>query len=357
MERNTDIIQMLSLIPAPAFCVKDGFITAANPEAERLMLRAGAPVWDILLTGLQEYRQFQGGCLHLTLNASGECSSACVTRLFGLDVFVLEQDTARAELQAMALAAQELRTPLSNVMAVTEEYSALCASDDDTLNAQINKSLYQMQRIVGNMSDAYRYNTEDASCMEIRDMGALWEEFFTRSASLLHHTDIKLHFTGLSEKVFSLADGEKLERAANNMLSNALKFTPKGGCVEASLTRRGNTLYLTMQDNGSGAPAELQSSLFTRFLRQPGIDDPRNGIGLGMVLIRSAAAMHGGTVLLEQGSSGGLRLTMSMAIRQKDDTFVCSTPLRVDYAGERDHALIELSECLPASLYAKEKTK
>jgi len=357
MEQNTDILQMLELIPSPAFCVKDGIVTAVNPEAKRCFLSVGQSITELLLTGHQEYPQLREGCLHLTLKVAGESCGACVTRMNGFDVFVAEQDVELVQLQAMALAAQELRTPLSNIMTVAEELFPRCSSDEGMLTAQLNKGLYQLQRIVCNMSDAYRYSRESSARLEVRDMGALWEEFFARSAEYCSHVGAKLHFTGLSEKVFSLADGEKLERAANNILSNALKYTPKGGTVEASLTRRGNMLYLTMQDCGSGAPAELRGNLFSRFLRQPSIEDTRHGIGLGMVLIRSAAAMHGGTVLLEQTQSGGLRLTISMAIRQKNDTFVYSAPLRVDYAGERDHALIELSESLPASLYAKEKTK
>ena len=357
MEQNTDILQMLELIPSPAFCVKDGIVTAVNPEAQRCFLSVGQPITELLLTGQQEYSQFREGCLHLMLKVAGEGCGACVNRMTGFDIFVTEQDDELAQLQAMALAAQELRTPLSNIMAVTEELVPHCGSAGTELGAQINKGLYQLQRIVCNMSDAYRYRKENGARLEVRDMDALWEEFFAHSAEYCSHIGVKLHYKGLSEKVFSLADGEKLERAANNILSNALKYTPEGGTVEASLTRRGTMLYLTMQDCGVGAPAQLRGNLFSRFLRQPSIEDTRHGIGLGMVLIRSVAAMHGGTVLLEHTSGGGLRLTMSMAIRQNAGTFVYSTPMRVDYAGERNHTLMELSESLPTSLYAKEKTK
>lgn len=357
MEQNTDILQMLELISSPAFCVKDGIITTVNPEAKRCCICQGQPVAELLVTGQQEYPQFREGCLHLTLKVAGKHCSTSVSRINDLDVFVVRQDALNSELQAMALAAQELRSPLSNILVTAEELFSLCGSDGDQLTAQMERSLYQLQRIISNMSDAYRYNQEDNACLEIRDMNAFWAEFFARSAEYLSYANVTLRYTGLSEKVFSLADGEKLARAANNILSNALKFTPKGGTVDAALTQRGNMLYLTMQDSGSGAPEELRSNLFDRFLRQPGIEDSRNGIGLGMVLIRSVAAMHGGTVLLEHTAGGGLRLTMSMAIRQNADTFVYSTPMRVDYAGERDHTLMELSESLPTSLYAKEKTK
>ena len=135
-----------------------------------------------------------------------------------------------------------------------------------------------------------------------------------------------------------------------------MKFTPKGGKISAKLIRRHDRLYLTVQDTGSGIPENQRSNVYTRFLRHPGLDDNRQGIGLGMVLIRSAATAHGGTVLIEHPKDNGLRLTMTLEIRQNRDGTVRSPGLRVDYAGEWDHSLIELSESLPASAY-KERNR
>ena len=91
--------------------------------------------------------------------------------------------------------------------------------------------------------------------------------------------------------------------------------------------------------------------MFSRYLRQPALEDSRYGIGLGMVLIRTAAANHGGAVLIDQPEGTGTRITMTLSIRQSKETVLRSNILRVDYAGERDHGLIELSDCLPAELY------
>ena len=69
-----------------------------------------------------------------------------------------------------------------------------------------------------------------------------------------------------------------------------------------------------------------------------------------MVLIRSTAAVHGGTVLVDHPDGVGTRITISFAIRQGKAT-LRSPRMRIDYAGERDHALVELSDVLPAHLY------
>ena len=68
-------------------------------------------------------------------------------------------------------------------------------------------------------------------------------------------------------------------------------------------------------------------------------------------IIRTAAAHHGGAVLIDQPEGVGTRITMTMSIRQSKQATLRSNVLRVDYAGEQDHGLIELSECLPTELY------
>ena len=83
------------------------------------------------------------------------------------------------------------------------------------------------------------------------------------------------------------------------------------------------------------------------------MEDGRYGIGLGMVIIRTAAAAHSGTVLIQHPKDAGTRITMTLPIRQDTDPMVRSDLLRVDYAGEQNHRLLELSDCLPASAYLK----
>ena len=148
-----------------------------------------------------------------------------------------------------------------------------------------------------------------------------------------------------------ITDPLRLNQILLNILSNAIKFTPKGGTVTAKLTRSGRMLRLSVTDSGSGIAQSVRSSVFSRYLRQPALEDSRYGIGLGMVLIRTAAAHHGGAVLIDQPEGAGTRITMTMSIRQSKQATLRSNVLRVDYAGERDHGLIELSECLPTELY------
>ncbi len=353
MEQLENTIGMLELMVRPAFCVQDGIITGANQEAHRHLIPVGAPIVGLLPQNKEEYDAFQGGCLYLTLQLHNSSFGVSVTRQAGCDIFVLEQEEDQGELNAMALAAQELREPLANVMTVADRLfpsAGVDPSQQDQI-AHINRGLFQMLRIISNMSDAARYQQESHYNFELRDVTAILEEIFQKAGDLLRQTGIQVTFRNWNDRVYTLVDSEKLERAVYNILSNAAKFTPKGGSIDARLSRRGSKLYLTVQDSGSGVESALRGSLHARYLRQPGIEDGRFGIGLGMVLIRSTAAAHGGTVLLEHPEGLGTRITMTMAIRQPKDSSFRSDILHMDYAGERDHGLIELSEILPAQFY------
>jgi signal transduction histidine kinase len=203
------------------------------------------------------------------------------------------------------------------------------------------------------MSDASHYVTDSGKRLEVRDICAVVEEVFHRATALAEQTGVTLTYSGHPERIYTLADEQKLERMIFNILSNAIKFTPAGGTVSAKLTRRGHRMYLSVSDSGCGIAEGQRGTVFTRYTRQPAIEDGRYGLGLGMVMIRSTAALHGGTVLVDHPQDCGTRITVSLSIRQGEAT-LRSPRIRVDYAGERDHGLVELSEVLPPHLYDPE---
>ena len=349
MENEEFALDMLELLACPSFCVRDGSILQANHAAAQLLLGCGTALAPLLLTGREEYDAFSGGCLYLTLQLGGQVHNASVTRQGSLDLFQLEQQEELPELQAYALAAQALRQPLSTLM--TLPGSELLHSEDPRLQKQaamVSRSLFQLLRLVSNMSDAYRYRTGQ-SAPEMRDITAVLGEIFGKLQVLCRKVGIDIHFSNLPQPVYCLVDTEKLERGIYNMASNAMKALPRGGVIRAALTRRRSQLCLTVQDNGPGIARSRRPAIYQGYLRSPGLD--QEGLGLGMQLICAAAAAHGGTVLLECPPEGGTRITVTMAIRQKTDGTLRSPRIRVDYAGEWDHSLMELSEALPDALF------
>lgn len=355
MDQELDALGMLDLMVSPGFCVKDQKIIKCNAAALGLLIREGTEIASLLATGQAEYAEFDRGCLYLMLDIAGVRVGASVSRLGDQDVFLLDEESEQAELRAMALAARELREPLTGIMAAADRLFPMPAMQEDPAcreqSARLNRGLYQILRIIGNMSDAGRYAAPPAARLETVEIAAFFQEVFDRARELVSQVGLTLRFENLPHVLYTQADTEKLERAVMNILSNAMKFTPAGGHIEAKLHRQGTRLYLTIQDSGEGVPESIRGSIHRRYQRQPGIEDNRFGIGLGMVLIRSAAAIHGGAVLIDQPEESGTRITMTLTIRQDGSGTVRSPLLRIDYAGERDHALLELSESLPAALY------
>lgn len=356
MEEQKDFSGMIEIPTNPVFFVKDNTIVRVNQAAEGHFITVGTSIGDLLDTGKEEYAEFEGGCLYLTLLIGGNPCGASVIRMDAYDVFILEHDGDRAELRSMALAARELREPLANVMILADQLLPLSAVEEDAETreqvARLNRGLFQMLRVICNMSDAHSWPA--ARRQETMNICAVLQQIFDRAEVLVSHTGIKLTYEGLSEQIYCLANEDQLERAVLNILSNSIRFTPEGGSIEAKLSRRGRMLRLSVRDSGSGIADHILDSVFSRYLRKPAIEDNRFGVGLGMVLIRSAAASHGGTVLIDRPEGKGTRITMTISIRQNTDGLLRSDTLKVDYSGEQNHGLVELSGCLPVSLYEKE---
>ena len=166
----------------------------------------------------------------------------------------------------------------------------------------------------------------------------------------VNKANIHIEFTCPNNSVYGLVDSKLLERAIGNMLSNAVKYTPKGRTIRATLVRKQSMLYLTVSDSGEGFDDSIRGNLFTQFHREPGIEDGRKGLGLGLQLIRSAASAHGGTVLIHD-SGNGSRITMSMAIRQDRNGSLRSKPANWTDPNSHDRSLIELADVLPTSAF------
>ena len=351
MKIQNDLPGWLNRYSCPAFSVKENIIADCNPQAESLLLAPGTDIRELLLTGAEEYAEFRSGCLNLKLRLSARGIGASVTREDGFDLFLLEQYPEDADLRSLALAARELRTPLSNLMIAADALSRGTGEDPHLQEqlARLNRGLHQMHRLVNNMSDAGKSDLLTAP--GIHDWDRLIHDIFEKVRTQLERTNISLTYRGLGESVYGLANEGQMERAILNIVSNAVKFMPEGGSIQATLTRQKNTLRLSILDSGSGIAENVIGSVFTRYQRQPGIEDSRYGIGLGMVLIRNAATDHGGTVLIDRPEGNGTRVTMTMAIRQ--DTDILKDTVIPPIVDNSRMVLTELADSLPWEFYKK----
>lgn len=342
---------LLEMIDRPAFVVKDGIITARNQPAKNRLIPIGEPVEQFLQDHIHAYNSYQSGILYLTLQIGEIQCGATVVRQDDGDIFLMDMEADKAQLRTLALAAQQLRVPFSNVMTIADGlFPELPETQQKEKASQMYRALFQLMRIITNMADAERYTGLDALSFENTELCSFFREITEKAQASLAQTGVNLRFSCPEAPIFTIVDRERMERAVYNLISNAAKFSRPGEEVAITLSKTGKMACLVVEDHGDGIASHVQATLFHRYMREPAIEDSRFGLGLGMTLIRSAAADHGGTVLLEQ--SHGTRVAMTMAIRKEIPGTLRSPKLRIgDYAGGRDLGLLEFSETLPPSAY------
>ena len=152
METNQNSGGVLNMFTHPVFQVKDGTILDANHSARALQIAENTSVFDLLSSALEEYQSFDGGTLSLTLKIGPASLIATVVRAGGSDYFHLISGNNAPDLQALALASQYLRDPLSNIIALSDSLFALEQDSMDrkkaTRYAQLNQNLQLMLQFV-----------------------------------------------------------------------------------------------------------------------------------------------------------------------------------------------------------------
>ena len=114
------------------------------------------------------------------------------------------------------------------------------------------------------------------------------------------HIDLVVRIAG---HVAIQGEARSLTGLCVNLLENALRYTPEGGRVLASVMARTPGVCLNVMDNGPGIPLAERTRVFERFYRMPGTVHPGSGLGLGIV--RRVAELHGATVEIDDAPGGG----------------------------------------------------
>ncbi len=118
------------------------------------------------------------------------------------------------------------------------------------------------------------------------------------------------------EQLEAEVDGDRLERVLLNLLSNAFKFTPDGGCVRVVVALQADHVRLEVRDSGPGIPADQRAAVFERFTQLSGGDTRRfGGTGLGLAIARDFVALQRGEVTVDDAPEGGARLTVTLPRR------------------------------------------
>lgn len=343
MKKRDDFIMHENFI-CPAFTVKDGIVDCVNEAAVRRGVNPGDRINSLIAVGSAEYAAYIDGILCLTLQIRETAYTASVSVVDDRQIFCLESDYEKSELRAFALAAQELRAPLSN---------ALAQASQDPGTTKLNRNLHQLLRAVCNMSDAAIYTNPHCADMQLQNAVWFFREVLDKAKELVQKSGRDLEFKLPAKELHCYMDKEKVERAVYNLISNAIKFSQGNTTVYIDVEHRNDRLYFVIKNETNQPAPYASSNFFNRFIREPGLEDPRNGIGLGMSIVRSVAIMHGGTLLLESKDSS-VCVTMTMDAKTSKGTSLRSpVMLPTDYAGGYDHAITEMADILSDTLYVE----
>ncbi|GAB4258272.1 MAG: HAMP domain-containing sensor histidine kinase [Deferrisomatales bacterium] len=118
------------------------------------------------------------------------------------------------------------------------------------------------------------------------------------------------------EEVAVAGHPELLRWAMENVIRNAVRFTPEGTAVDVRLTRDGTRARVTVRDRGPGVPEEALDRLFDPFYRVgEARERPRGGAGLGLAIAARAVSLHAGTVQAVNREEGGLEVRLELPVR------------------------------------------
>jgi signal transduction histidine kinase len=106
-----------------------------------------------------------------------------------------------------------------------------------------------------------------------------------------------------------------LRRAVDNLLNNAVKFTPEGGTITVQMWQEDDLVVLQVADTGIGIPPDQHERIFDRFYQVDGSSSRRyGGMGLGLALVKEVVEAHGGTVRVESAENEGSTFTMTLPV-------------------------------------------
>jgi signal transduction histidine kinase len=220
---------------------------------------------------------------------------------------------SQAREQVLGVVAHDLRNPL-NLVSMTTQLLAepdLTPERRQSTIAISTRAVQRMNRLIGDLLDIVRLETGHLSLNLGRsDVNRLLTETVEEFEARASEQGISLVVTSAPAGTVIQADEERMLQLIDNLVGNALKFTPSGGRVSIGGYVDDGELRVAVADTGPGIPEEQRSRLFDRFWQARGTD--RRGLGLGLAIAKGIAEAHGGRLWVD--STVGEGSTFQFAI-------------------------------------------
>jgi signal transduction histidine kinase len=221
-----------------------------------------------------------------------------------------EEEVERAKDEFFALVSHELRTPLTSIIGYTDLVAEIEA---DRLSEQGREFLEIIRRNAGRemrlVADLLllvkiREGTFTVDLDELADLQRIVDESVEAARPAAARREISLS-SALESTPPLHGDPHRLGQVVDNLISNAIKFTPIGGKVDVRLASSNGTAAIEVADSGEGVPEEEREHLFERLYRASGATRAHvPGLGLGLSIVKAIVDAHGGTVGLASGEDG-----------------------------------------------------
>lgn len=215
----------------------------------------------------------------------------------------------------IATFSHDLATPLSVLSGTVQfaKYRGATEVDWAHLLQRLDTATARATSLLRMLSDAQALETENLG-LELRahDLRALvapivqmMDRFSERHPVVLSTPDTP---------VVVNADGPRLQRVLENLVNNAIKYSPHGGTVEVFLERQGKDALVSVRDHGIGISPEALPRIFDRSFRAPEAIAFAPGLGLGLSIAAEVVARHGGTISACPADGGGTKLTVRLPL-------------------------------------------
>jgi len=349
--RSGRLSDLLMQIPFGVLLIgEDGTISFANRSASGMLGLPGEPLegraaseildeslWSTLLSSAKSAHPGQWSSGRWTDHTLERPHTIVTLRFWsgrtdagGNEYIIFVQDVTqakeaeRARDQFLYHVTHELRTPLTNIRAYAETLSQGVIEDEQTVRECYNVIMGEtgrLNRLVEDMLNISQLEVGTAKLVtrEVQ-MGDLLRKVVQDHQGNADAANIDLVLRLPAKLPTVLGDRERLAVLFNNLIGNAIKYTPGGGRVEVRCSVGAQRLEIAVSDTGIGIEAKDQEKVFDKFYR---VDDERvskvPGTGLGLAIAKETVRVHGGTLSLESTPGKGTTFTVLLSARTVDE--------------------------------------